>query len=408
LLASVVIPAGTSAPLRNRYRYVGIPPLMLSAGQTYRIGAVMHCDDFTPEFNSLASVSIDPGLTAIQTRRIAFGTSLACPTQTISQFSFAPNFLIGPACGNDVVQAGEECDDGNTADGDCCSSTCQYEAKGSPCPADDEVCTDDVCDATGTCTHPAGNAGAICRPDAGECDVAEQCDGSSPTCPADGFEPNGMACTDDGLYCSGDETCQSGTCTSSGDPCAVGTCDESSDQCLPPSPTATVTLAPTGTATQTATGTATRTATLTPTPSATPTPTKSPTATVTPAPTGTATQTATGTRTAIATSTGSVTPTRTSSPTATPTPAGTATATPSTQATPTPPPTATDTPATVACVGDCDGSAAVAISELITGVTIALGNQPIDRCPEFDSSGNGAVEINELIAAVNNALNGCP
>jgi hypothetical protein len=58
-------------------------------------------------------------------------------------------------------------------------------------------------------------------------------------------------------------------------------------------------------------------------------------------------------------------------------------------------------------VGDCDGSGNVAIGELITGVNIALGSQPIDRCPAFDSSGNHRVEISELVAAVNRALNGC-
>jgi len=50
----------------------------------------------------------------------------------------------------------------------------------------------------------------------------------------------------------------------------------------------------------------------------------------------------------------------------------------------------------------------VVINELIIGVSIALGSQPLDRCPAFDASGNGIVEINELILAVNNALSGCP
>jgi cysteine-rich repeat protein len=390
LLASVAIPAGTSAALRNGYRYVGITPVVLAAGQTFRVAAVMHCDDFTPEFNSLANVSLDPSLTGVQTRRIGFGSSLACPTDSSPLFSFGPNFLIGPACGNDVVQAGEECDDGNTDDGDCCSATCQYELEGSPCPGDVEVCTDDLCDATGTCTHPAGNAGAICRPDAGECDVAEQCDGGSPTCPPDAFEENGTACTDDGLYCTGNETCQSGTCTSSGDPCASGICDEPTDQCLEPSPTATPTMP------NTATRTTTPTPTLTSAGSVTPTQINSVTATL--APTGSATHTAIGTitLTPTVTSAGSVTPTCTAS------------VTPPTEVTTTPLPTATDTPATVECVGDCDGGGSVAISELITAVNIALGSQPIDRCAAVDSSGNGRVEINELIAAVNRALNGCP
>lgn len=33
-----------------------------------------------------------------------------------------------PACGNNVVESGEQCDDGNTANGDGCSATCQLEA----------------------------------------------------------------------------------------------------------------------------------------------------------------------------------------------------------------------------------------------------------------------------------------
>ncbi len=34
----------------------------------------------------------------------------------------------GPECGNDIVETGEECDDGNITGGDGCSPTCQYEA----------------------------------------------------------------------------------------------------------------------------------------------------------------------------------------------------------------------------------------------------------------------------------------
>lgn len=34
----------------------------------------------------------------------------------------------GPICGNAIIESGEQCDDGNTANGDGCSSTCQNEA----------------------------------------------------------------------------------------------------------------------------------------------------------------------------------------------------------------------------------------------------------------------------------------
>jgi hypothetical protein len=59
------------------------------------------------------------------------------------------------------------------------------------------------------------------------------------------------------------------------------------------------------------------------------------------------------------------------------------------------------------CVGDCNGDGAVTVSELITGVNIALGNLPIDACSVLDVNGDGMVEINELIAAVAAALTGC-
>jgi YVTN family beta-propeller protein len=59
------------------------------------------------------------------------------------------------------------------------------------------------------------------------------------------------------------------------------------------------------------------------------------------------------------------------------------------------------------CTGDCDGNGEVVISELITGVNIALNNQSINVCSDFDADNSGGVEINELIAAVNNAQAGC-
>jgi cysteine-rich repeat protein len=57
-------------------------------------------------------------------------------------------------CGNGLLEPGEQCDDSNTMDGDCCSSTCQFESNGSPCAADANPCTADVCDGAGSCTHP--------------------------------------------------------------------------------------------------------------------------------------------------------------------------------------------------------------------------------------------------------------
>src|SRR5262249_38553836 len=55
--------------------------------------------------------------------------------------------------------------------------------------------------------------------------------------------------------------------------------------------------------------------------------------------------------------------------------------------------------------GDCNGDGQVTIDELILGVNIALGTEPISACPAFDTHGDGQGWIDEPIAAVNVALN---
>ncbi len=59
------------------------------------------------------------------------------------------------------------------------------------------------------------------------------------------------------------------------------------------------------------------------------------------------------------------------------------------------------------CVGDCDGSGSVTISDLIIGVNIALGTESITACEAFNCDGTGMVPIHCLIQGVNNALYGC-
>src|SRR5439155_2401370 len=89
-----------------------------------------------------------------------------------------------------------------------------FQASGTPCTDDGNVCTTDVCSgSSATCTHPAGNAGAVCRAAAGECDLAESCTGTSTTCPTDLFQPSGTACTDDS------DPCTSDVCSGTSAPC---------------------------------------------------------------------------------------------------------------------------------------------------------------------------------------------
>jgi cysteine-rich repeat protein len=182
-------------------------------------------------------------------------------------------------CGNGVVEPGEQCDDGNTADGDCCSSTCQDETAGTPCddgifcngpdtcragacvhegdpclggaecadvcreaehdcvsPAgtecadDGNFCTDDVCDGAGACGHPANTDPCD---DGASCTMADTCaNGECHGTPvADGTD------CDDGLFCTVEDLCQAGVChgtardCGSSNACTTAVCNEAAGRC---------------------------------------------------------------------------------------------------------------------------------------------------------------------------------
>lgn len=64
---------------------------------------------------------------------------------------------LAATCGDGTLQPGEACDDANTNDGDCCSSSCEFDGAGSAC-SDGVACTAlDTCDGAGTC-RPGGPA----------------------------------------------------------------------------------------------------------------------------------------------------------------------------------------------------------------------------------------------------------
>ncbi len=68
------------------------------------------------------------------------------------------------ACGNGRLECGEQCDDGNTLDGDCCSSSCQLESDGSICDDGDDCSGGETCLA-GTC----GGGSDVCLLDPFKC-----------------------------------------------------------------------------------------------------------------------------------------------------------------------------------------------------------------------------------------------
>jgi hypothetical protein len=64
-------------------------------------------------------------------------------------------------------------------------------------------------------------------------------------------------------------------------------------------------------------------------------------------------------------------------------------------------------PAMAHCVGDCDCNASVTVDELVTGISIALGETQSRVCPAFDTNGDATVTVDELLGATNAALVGC-
>lgn len=124
-------------------------------------------------------------------------------------------------CGDGVLETYEQCDDGNTANGDCCSSTCKFEPAGSSC-SDGQFCTvADTCNGTGTCV---GGSPRDCS-DGVSC-TDDSCNEATDTCV---HTPNNAHCPNDGLYCNGTEFCDAvNGCSHSGNPCA-GECCETTD-----------------------------------------------------------------------------------------------------------------------------------------------------------------------------------
>jgi cysteine-rich repeat protein len=106
------------------------------------------------------------------------------------------------ACGNGVVDPGEACDDGNVANGDCCSSACVFEPVATSCEDGNACTTLDVCNGSGTCVGgPAPNCddGNLCTDDS--CEPSSGCV----------YVDNVVPC-DDGNACTMTDSCSGGAC----------------------------------------------------------------------------------------------------------------------------------------------------------------------------------------------------
>ncbi len=95
------------------------PVLVIYSGSCASLTQVACDDDNGPGAYSIIQATLNAG-----TYYVRVGTYNVTATGT---FSLVYNLNLTSICGNNIIEAGEQCDDGNTANGDNCSSTCLIE-----------------------------------------------------------------------------------------------------------------------------------------------------------------------------------------------------------------------------------------------------------------------------------------
>jgi cysteine-rich repeat protein len=142
----------------------------------------------------------------------------SCGSDTSFHDALSVTFTVQPhqaACGDGTLDAGEECDDGNTANGDGCDATCNNEA-GHTCGCGDGIVQEgEQCDDGNTTAGDGCSATCTSEPVCGDGhqDPGEQCD--------DGNTDNNDACRNDCTLCPSTSVCGNGL-VESGEACDDG------------------------------------------------------------------------------------------------------------------------------------------------------------------------------------------
>ncbi len=105
---------------------------------------------------------------------------------------------------------------------------CTGIADDAPCVGDEIACGKWVCRSE-SCTLIPKGSGIVCRDVAGDCDVAEYCDGESAECPADGYKASGEVCRAAADSCDIVEVCDGASAA-----CPADVKDTTSEGCEPP------------------------------------------------------------------------------------------------------------------------------------------------------------------------------
>ncbi len=203
--SAISVPSGTE--VTYCFKLTNNSPITLTAhsledsvlGQIFNTGVI--------------TVDIPPGamfITDTMTNVTTMVMNVATWTSSISDTINPPATVLTDTakatvviCGDGVTDAPEDCDDSNTANGDCCSSMCMFET-GS--------CSDgNACTQTDTCSQGqcVGSNPVVCDPPA-ECKQSGTCDPGTGTCSYPN-QPDQTACTADANVCTTD-VCVGGTC----------------------------------------------------------------------------------------------------------------------------------------------------------------------------------------------------
>ncbi len=138
-----------------------------------------------------------------------------------------------PPCGDGNLDVLEECDDGPATGTpeSCCTILCTLR------PAD-TACRDAAgeCDLADVCDGSSGACGDLkstgpCRPAAGVCDVAESCDGIGNDCPADALEAGSVECRASAGICDFAEHCTGSAAACPVDGKSIAPCRPSAGVC---------------------------------------------------------------------------------------------------------------------------------------------------------------------------------
>jgi len=133
-------------------------------------------------------------------------------------------------CGDGVLDEGEQCDDGNLDDDDCCSATCMLLSSDTHTCDDGEYCTIRYFCTDGSCLQQPRDCS-----DGNPCTI-DYCDEQLNACVH--YDRNGIVC-DDGVFCTHPDRCSAGVCggpprnCSDGNACISSICNEDEATCVP-------------------------------------------------------------------------------------------------------------------------------------------------------------------------------